>query len=132
MAAEWDPVTTWQPIVRDELESSCPVYAPVIDKCPVAHVDDVYGGFWGVFGYDELVEAALDTRTFSNEVPLSAVPGPPLESDPPEHTGYRLMLNRFFLPGEMTELEPTVRAFTTEMIDQLLARGSADFAVEFA
>jgi cytochrome P450 len=132
VAAEWDPIATWQPIVRDELESSCPVYAPVIDKCPVAHVDEVYGGFWGVFGYDELVNAALDTKTFSNEVPLYAVRRPPLESDPPEHTGYRRMLNRFFLPDEMTELEPTVRGFTVDMIDQLITRRSADFADEFA
>jgi cytochrome P450 len=132
MVPEWDPVAAWQPIVHDEVDSVCPVYEPVINECPVVHVDEVMGGFWGVFGYNELVQATLDTKTFSNEVQLYGVRRPPLESDPPEHTGYRRMMNRFFAAGEMDKIEPTVRAFTHDMLDELVAEGDADFAEKFA
>jgi cytochrome P450 len=130
--AEWDPVAAWQPVVDDEIGSVCPVYEPVINECPVVHVDQVMGGFWGVFGYGELVQAALDTKTFSNQVQLYGVRRPPLESDPPEHTGYRRMMNRFFAASEMEKIEPTIRAFTRQMLDELVAEGNADFAEKFA
>jgi cytochrome P450 len=132
VTTEWDPVAAWQPVAHDEVGSLCPVYGPVIEQCPVVHVDEIFGGFWGVLGYDELVQATLDPRTFSNEVPLLGVRRPPLECDPPEHTGYRRMMNRFFAPGEMDKIEPVVRAFAAEMLDELVTRGDVDFAEDFA
>ena len=62
----------------------------------MARVDEVLGGFWAVLDHDLLVQAALATDTFGNVVPFFSTRRPPLESDPPEHTFYRRLLNRYF------------------------------------
>ncbi|MEV5300987.1 hypothetical protein [Amycolatopsis methanolica] len=43
-----------------------------------------------------------------NVMPKFAFTGrrPPLHLDPPEHTDYRRVVNRFFTRGKMAELEP--------------------------
>jgi cytochrome P450 len=56
----------------------------------------------------------------------------PLEVDPPLHTEYRRILNPWFTPRAIAELEPDVRRIVRELIDGFAARGSCDFHAEFA
>jgi cytochrome P450 len=125
---EWSPNGAWAPLAADQTPSAAEAYAGPLERCPVARVEEVLGGFWAVFGHDELVAAALATDTFSNVVPLFRTRRPPLECDPPEHQFYRRMLNRFFARDRMALLEPGIRRFASEMLEPMLADGVADFA----
>ena len=72
-----------------------------------------------------LMRPGLDAATLRefSEVMLAGVPIV-LNSDPPEHGRYRGILNRGFTPREIGGLEPRIRAVTSRLIDDLLAKGS--------
>lgn len=112
-------------------------FAQVRTDHPVARSQD-FGGFWAMLGYSELREVITDidrfTTTSQNAIPKFAFTGvrPPLHLDPPEHTSYRRVINRFFTPPKMRALEPRVRHCVNELIEPLIARGSADVAKEYA
>ncbi len=56
----------------------------------------------------------------------------PLEFDPPEHHYYRFILNPFFTPQKVREMDGPVQAACDELIDRFAARGSCEFISEFA
>jgi cytochrome P450 len=94
-----------------------------------------FGGFWALTRYDDIVLAAHDER-------FSTVDGPtippfgrsygskPLTSDPPEHAKYRKVLQPYFTPVAVAQMEPLVRTIVTERLAALAGRREADFMVE--
>lgn len=55
-----------------------------------------------------------------------------LTADQPEHTRYRRLVSRAFHPKVIAELEPTIRAITTRLIDSWIDSGRIEFVREFA
>jgi cytochrome P450 len=55
-----------------------------------------------------------------------------LSNDPPDHTRHKKLINRFFTPRRVAELEPRIRAITDEIIDSFVDRGEVEFVTEFA
>ena len=55
-----------------------------------------------------------------------------LYMDPPQHTKYRLILQKAFTPHAVRELEAPVRARVDRTIDGFIERGSADLVGELA
>ncbi len=53
-------------------------------------------------------------------------------SDPPEHTEYRRILNKWFAPGAMAAMEPEIRALAIELIEELRPRGESEFLRDIA
>ena len=66
------------------------------------------------FEYDELRKAGLD------EV------APMVFLDPPEHTDFRRLVARGFTPRQVGDIEPDVRRFVVERVEQLRAEGKGD------
>ena len=97
-----------------------------------------YGGFWAAVGYDEVLSVITDIERFTtrkqNAIPKFAFTGvrPPLHLDPPEHTEYRRVINRFFTPPRMRALEPAVRAASTTLLDELVAERWVDVCKQYA
>ena len=56
----------------------------------------------------------------------------PLMADPPEHTGYRRLLGKFFAPSPMRAVEADIRPIAAGMLDALISTGSGDLAETFA
>ncbi|MDP9091623.1 MAG: cytochrome P450 [Actinomycetota bacterium] len=131
MPTQWNPVTALAEVAEDKEPDACAAYARLLDECPVGRID--VSGTWGVFSYDEVLAAVTDVKTFSSVTP---VPGAtrmvPLESDPPEHTPYRRMINPFFTTAKMAELERNIRPFAGAMLDELVGKGVIDFVTTFA
>lgn len=119
----------WHPLSGDARADPVAAQAEVRERCPVAWTDDL-GGFWSVLRYDDVVAVARDTNTFSNALKprLRRRPRAPLETDRPEHTYYRRLLQPHFSPQRMRELEPRVRSFVVELLEPLLAAGGGDIA----
>ncbi len=71
---------------------------------------------------DEL-PAWRDSQPFSDKI---------LSNDPPDHTRHKRLINRFFTPRHVAELEPRVREITNEIIDTFIDEGEVEFVTQFA
>jgi len=97
-----------------------------------------YDGFWAAIGYDSVMSVITDIEHFTtrkqNAIPKFAFTGvrPPLHLDPPEHTEYRRVINRFFTPPRMRALEPAVREAAAGLLDPLIEARWVDVCKQYA
>jgi len=112
-------------------------------------------GFYVLTRYEDLRVVLRDTETFSNTLDLEELSGvrartlgalfqqrlaekgwphvPTLhQSDPPEHTRYRRLLNKVFSPGRVRQMVPDVQRICDQLIDAFAGRGRCEFVSEFA
>jgi cytochrome P450 len=87
-------------------------------------------------------EAAKDWKTYSSDVPFR-VPIPseeevrtmrqlPIETNPPDHTGYRAIVEPFFQRAKQPHVIAKVQALIGEMLSKALTRESIEIVSEFA
>ncbi|MGW0042283.1 cytochrome P450 [Rhodococcus sp. NPDC003348] len=109
------------------------IHSEMRTACPV-HRSENYGGFWALTRYEEVEATTRDTARFSSlptiTLPDVGAPRPfiPMESDPPEHSKYRALLNVVFNARRVAELESAVREHVVELIDGFAPAGEADLA----
>jgi cytochrome P450 len=114
-----------------------PIWDEMRRTCPIAHTERFMGVYFPS-RYQDVRAVAYDTEHFSSrrvvvrETPPPRFPAPPITSDPPEHRPARMVLLPAFTPDAINKLEPRTRAICNELIDEFLARGSCDAAVEYA
>lgn len=100
-------------------------------------------GFWSLTRHEDIAAVSRDTETFSSwragiflhpdqVVPLDLTRNLLLYKDPPEHTKYRLILQKAFTPHTVARLEDDVRARITRIIDAVIEAGECDFATDIA
>jgi cytochrome P450 len=100
---DWDPFAPDDdPVARsDELRR----------RCPVAR-SEALG--WSLFRHRDVMRALVDHATFSNVVSVRR--SVPNGMDPPEHTEYRRVIEPYFSPERMRDLEPRCRAVARVLI----------------
>ena len=121
-----------------------PMYRALRDHDPVHHVvppkhpeDDYYV----LSRHADVWSAARDHETFSSAQGLTVNYGdlemiglkdnPPfVMQDPPVHTEFRKLVSRGFTPRQVEAVEPKVREFVVERIEQLRANGGGDIVAE--
>jgi cytochrome P450 len=92
--------------------------------------------------HKDVREAARDWKTFSSDAPFR-VPIPseeevrtmrqlPIETNPPEHTDYRAIVEPFFQRAKQPEVIAKVEALIAEQLSNALARDSVEVVQEFA
>src|SRR5262249_44372436 len=107
-----------------------------------------YGGHWMICSHAAIFNAARDVETFTSQILPRAYlqemlprlppgtphipPAIPITLDPPEHTKYRMPLNRPFGPKAINELKDSIRSLTNELIDGVLPKGRCEFMHEIA
>ncbi len=123
--------TDWNPTSQDVLDDQIAAYDAMRNRCPIAHSDYLW---WSVFRHADVVRILEDHESFSNAASnhLSI----PNAMDPPEHTGYRSIIERYFTAQRMTEFEPVCQAIADALVSNL-PRGEcfelmAGFAQPFA
>ena len=86
--------------------------------------------------YEDVRAATLDHKRFRSGQPFIAMPdftqSIPIGLNPPEHAAYRRLLNKYFVPARMAELEPVVTSYVNEHLDELLEGGRGEFVTQFA
>ena len=107
-------------------------YEKIHAASPISWVDR-HGGYWVVTGYREVFEMARDWQHFSSlvwgERGIFKHAGPrlpPVHYDPPEQQEWRQLLNPYFTPARMAQIEPGARAVATRLIDEFIEAGEAD------
>lgn len=120
----------------DDQEFLYEVYAVMRESGPFSHQDVPFlgptpGGAWVATRYDDCYEILRDWRSFSSK-PAGSNPTSfgdiVINLDPPRQQQLRKVLNPYFSPGRMKELEPHVRAITDGLIDNFIELGRGDLA----
>lgn len=117
----------WDPRSAEVQADQIAAYDKMRGKCPVAH--SAYDN-WTVFGHADNLEILRDHVTYSNDV--SAHMSVPNGMDPPEHTKFRAVIDRYYTPERMAAFEPTCRAIAAELIAALPVGGEVDLMTAFA
>ncbi|HEX9684056.1 MAG TPA: cytochrome P450 [Acidimicrobiales bacterium] len=86
---------------------------------------------WLVLGHPELIEVSKNPATFSswerscfpqdprNDAELAQVRQMLLNMDPPEHTGFRRIVNRVFTPRMVRELQSSISAHARDVVGSI-------------
>jgi cytochrome P450 len=97
---------------------------------------DPQSGMTLVFSYDAVKRVLLDPDRFSSAA--SPDGGQPLDwlifKDPPRHTKLRAIMSRAFTPRSVANLESRVAAFSKQLLDAAIDRGTGrmDLAADYA
>jgi cytochrome P450 len=135
-ASQGAEVDDFDALAPETFDSPHELYRDLRAQCPVAH-SSALGGFWALTRYDDVEAAARDSATFISSV-RAVIPSdprgirrPPLNFDAPAHTPFRRALNRTLTEARLARMKPRLREHAVRELEPLLARGSADIALEF-
>jgi len=117
------------PRVTDDVQGS---YSAALKNAPDIFYSPANGGHWMVRRYAAITEIVKDPAHFSvREMQIPRVPNPPffipLSLDPPQNIPYRQAMMPMFSPKAITELEPRIRRWAIEIIEEVAKSGQCDF-----
>lgn len=134
-----DFATDWDFSDPAWVEDPYPLWQELRDGCPIAHSERFNEGIWLPLHYDDVVEIAHDTETFSNRHHGIRRGGtvdrghlPPINSDPPEHREIRRLLLPFFAPRRIEGWREHIVADCTARAEAIAAAGHGDAAIGYA
>lgn len=121
-----------------------PLYDQLRESSPVAGYRDWPPGTvpgadepvtaWAMFRYDQVLEAARDSATFSSRDPLQEASSAPslmlVNTDPPKHEVERKLVSQAFSPRRVRQLEPWLDELIPQLLDDL-GEGEVD-VMDFA
>jgi len=133
-----DPATNADPF---------PIFRRLQDEDPVHWSDSLKA--WVITRYDDVRAVALDRAMSADRVRPFFNVLPPEEQrrladlghyltlwavfkDAPDHTRLRGLMNRAFTPRAVEALRPNIERLVDDLIDAIVARGSADLIADFA
>lgn len=125
----------WNADVQDGADD---LFRKLHEQCPIAK-SERYGGFWMLSKYDDVFRAYQEPELFSsypNPIPANGLgnarPVIPVEIDPPDHGKYRQILTPLFTLKRLKPLEAKILEHTERLVEEIAARGSCDYARDFA
>src|SRR6476661_468308 len=105
-----------------------PTYAELRAEAPVFKSDAF--GFYAITRYEDVSYVLKSPNLFSSTAIEMNIRGKQsrtiINTDPPLHTNIRNMVNRAFTPRMVAEMEPRIRAITSELLDRVAGRGEMD------
>ena len=117
----------WDPTSAAALLDQRATFDDLRERCPVAY-SDFLG--WSLFRHQDVLRVLNDSATFSSVV--SRHLSVPNGMDPPEHTGYRRIVERYFQPARMQAFEPPCREIAARLVRDLAGRDTLEFISVFA
>jgi cytochrome P450 len=121
------PKPDWEPRSPEVQGDQRAAYDAMRARCPVAYSEYLQ---WSLFRHADVTRVLHDHATFSNVV--SKHLSVPNGMDPPEHTEYRRIIERYFTPALMEEFEPACRNIVVELVEGVLAQGEVEFMTDCA
>jgi cytochrome P450 len=105
------------------------LFAEIRAKCPLAHSDQL-GGFFFPTTYEGVKRVFSDFRTFTSTqgsgLPDQLVRLLPVDLDPPQHTRWRRVLNRYFTLEAAEQDRRRIQIVADSLVDDFIERGRAD------
>jgi cytochrome P450 len=141
---------------RDELHA---FLADLRENKPVHQIPPI--GIWAITRYDDVVHVLNHPEIFSSEAIRYLTTGLPdkesgkrqeiatdlsnenasllfratptvINTDPPEHSHYRNIVNRGFTPKQIKRLEPRIQEITDVLLDQVVSKGEIELMQDLA
>jgi cytochrome P450 len=126
----------WDPYHADQRKAPYDAWRRLRDEAPVYH-NERYG-FWALSRFSDVLEASLDTETFSSAkgITLDAIgeeaPFPiMIMMDPPLHDSFRKVVSRAYTPRRIAALEERIRELCAEYLDPFVGEDGFDFVRDF-
>jgi cytochrome P450 len=100
-----------------------------------------YPGFWSLTKHEDVLAVSLDPETFISglgvvlSAPARATANSPVSMmniDPPRHVRLRGIVNKPFTPHAIAALEPQIRKFASDILDNVAPYGRCDFVEDIA
>jgi cytochrome P450 len=116
-----------------QTEAWQPYFERLRREAPVHHcADSVYGPFWSVSRYQDIMHCEVNHAVFSNEIGGIQVEDQPrdlqrpsfIRMDPPKHDEQRKVVSPIVAPANLANMEPLIRERTQQVLDAL-PRGEA-------
>jgi cytochrome P450 len=104
----------WDPRSPEVQQDQAAAYDRMRSTCPMAHSEYLN---WSLFKHGDVRRVLMDHETFSSRV--SSHLSVPNGIDPPEHTAFRAVVNKYYTPAEMERFEPVSRRIAATLIDDL-------------
>jgi cytochrome P450 len=123
-----DDLVDYDPFSPAVLADPFPAYAALRERCPVHRFDGFDPPFFSLSRHADVQAALRDHRGFSSHYgqgPNMVVPGS-MQSDPPQHTFFRRLVQQAFTPRAVADLEPRIAALVAELVDAVAPLGAAD------
>lgn len=117
----------WDPKTDTVLNDPIAAFDEMRQRCPVAHSEYLN---WSLFKHEDVVRVLNDHQTFSNAV--SSHLSVPNGMDPPEHTAYRLIIEKYFSPQRMEAFAPICRDIAANLVNGFPKDRETELMVEFA
>ncbi len=122
------------PRLTDDVQAS---YQSLHGDAPDIFYSPLNGGHWMITRYEHIFDIVKDYEHFSvREMQIPRIENPPvfipLSLDPPTNLPYRQALMPHFSPKAVSAMEPKLRAFAVDFIEEVLARGECDFVHDIA
>jgi cytochrome P450 len=114
-------------------------------ECPVAKLPGDSG--YILTRYDDVRSASMKVKQFSSTRPVFGEGDPELDAiaakgypevptltnnDPPEHTRFRKLVYKAFIPEVVDGLEPRIQKIADNLLDEVSQRGEMEFVTDFA
>jgi cytochrome P450 len=124
----------FNPYAHEVHDDPYPTYRRLRDEAPVYRNDEL--GFWALSRYADVLDGFHDQERLrsSGGITLEQKPDFPMliTTDPPGHTQLRRLVSRAFTPRRVADMEPEIRALSTEFIDEFVEHGHADLIADYA
>lgn len=129
----------WDPFDRALHVDPYSVWKRLRDEAPVYRNEEY--DFYALSRFSDVLEASLDTETFSSQhgITLDAITDEPwsppramIMMDPPDHTALRKMVNRTFFRTQIAELEEHIRGLCRGYLDRFVGSGGFDYVRDFS
>ncbi|MFQ5557339.1 MAG: cytochrome P450 [Acidimicrobiales bacterium] len=109
---------------------------------PVAWIDETDGrGFWAVTKYRDIIDVSRRTDLFTStrgirleemDAEETEARRTMMETDPPEHTRLRRLVNRGFTRRAVVEFEDAIRELAADVCERAVELGELDFVDDVA
>lgn len=115
---------SWEPLSDAVLADQLGAFDRMRSACPAA----VSPRGVTLFRHRDVVDAANDPQRFSSVT--TAHRSIPNAVDPPDHARWRVLIDQFFVPARLADLEPRVRAIADTLVESLPRRATIDAVAE--
>lgn len=138
----------FNPYHPEQCRDPYPMYAHARENAPIFFSPVL--NMWVVTRHEDMKEIVEDTTRFSNRRtinPLAQLPPEVLavlatgfpqsrtglvDSDPPDHTRVRRLVNKAFTPNRVAAMERRIRVWVDTLVDGFIDAGHADLMKQFA
>lgn len=121
------PQDDWDPRDPEVLRDQIAAYDALRGRCPVAHSAYLQ---WSLLRHADVLRVVEDPARFGNAV--STHPSVPNGMDPPEHTGWRALIEPYFAQAELDAFAPRAVAVAHALVQGLPTAGEVDWMADFA